>query len=236
MNIEDLKENLMDRWQTLWEKISESSSYIQLKERYESCSLRTQKLIIIGTTSLVVLLILSVPISFFRASAQSEDSFEEKNELIVDLLKNSGKGGGTSNKVMSFSSLKINAKSVLTAARLLPEQIKGIQKTTSETKRSPLIPSSLTQESLRVSLVKINLKQIVEIGTALSNMHRFVKLKDMNISPNKEDKKYSDATYTLVSIGLPEKVIEPKPSRSSKSRSRSKSRSKSKRSRLRGRN
>ncbi len=230
MNLEDIKEQLKDHTQNLWNYIQEHPVYVSSKERFQSFPPRRQKWVLSVSLTLIILLILSIPLSELSSSFDSENDFKEKRQLINDLLKPNQANGPNIPPPMLSSALQSRAQNILQSAGLVAKQIKGVRNTAFTIEKSPLIPKSIEAQSVEISVVKVNLKQVVNIAHRLSSMNRYVKLKDMAISPNHEDRNYSNATYTLVAVGLtPSKIAAEKPS---SRRSRSK---RSKRSKRRGR-
>ena len=219
MNFEDLKEQLKNRLESLWAQIQESSIYITLKERFEALPARNQKIVILGTSVFAVLMILSLPFSSIRSSFEQEEEANEKRQLTSELLRTQRSSAGPMiPPPMLASALESRSKSVLESAGVSPEQIASARPLTGRSS-SPLISKSLDIQGLKLSINKINLKQIIDIGHRLSTLNRYVTLKDLSISPNKEDQKYSNATFTLIAMGVIAKPSNEKDSSRRRSRS-----------------
>ncbi|MNL55645.1 hypothetical protein D3C87_1790740 [compost metagenome] len=90
--------------------------------------------------------------------------------------------------------------SQIQGAHLLPEQIKGTQTVSNNSK---LVPANLTEGMLEVSLAKLNLHQILDMGHRLQSINPSVKLKDMVMSANREDSRYFDVVFKLVALAVP---------------------------------
>ena len=92
----------------------------------------------------------------------------------------------------------------------LPEQIKLVSINNQPT--SSLIPSNKIQYGIDVTINKINVKQLTNLGSKLQIIHPAVKLKDLIITLNKEDSRYLNAEIKLVALNIPEyKAPEPPP-------------------------
>ena len=64
---------------------------------------------------------------------------------------------------------------------------------------------------MTVKLAKLNLKQIVDIGSSLVALSESVKMKDLAIIANATDTRYYDVTYQLYSLNIPTPEPEPPP-------------------------
>jgi len=202
MNLDDLKERFSSESRQLWERIQESAAYNQLRDRYENLTPAKQKLTVAGVVALIVMLILSMPYSSFTQSADSEHDFEEKRNTIRELLKVSRESSEIPDIAQppSIEALRSNVENLLKSANLLPEQIKGSQVGSSSTL---LIPANLSSGQLQVSLAKLNLRQIVDLGYQIQSINPSVKVKDMLMQANREDSRYFDVVFKLVALAVP---------------------------------
>ena len=104
-----------------------------------------------------------------------------------------------------FESLKASIESILNGANLIPEQRVGILETSVEGR---LIPQTLVTHVLEIKLAKLNLKQIVDIGTSIAGISESVKMKDLIIAAHPKDTRYFDVAYKLYSLNVPEAAPE----------------------------
>ncbi len=203
MNIDDIKDQIIERAKTLSEQIQESSIYINLKERYENLSANGQRLTIVGASAFCIFLVLYSPFSWLTTSSDYVTDFEETRGLIRELLQSSRDPSATlaiSIPGLPIPQLQSQVEETLKRAQLSTEQINSI-KATSEPSR--LIPSELSFGDLEVSLQKLNIKQIVDLGHNLQSLNPLVKLKDLQMKANSTDQRYFDVIYTLSSINAP---------------------------------
>jgi hypothetical protein len=203
MNFDDLKEKLLSIYHKVWDKIQESATYIQLRDRYESLPPLQQKFVLIGVGVLIGAIILSIPYGNLSKSGEHVTEFEEKRQLIRDLLKVSREASDVPNipPAPNMDSLKASIESEIQNAHLVPEQIGGVAPLTEV---SPLVPANLTQGGYQVTLSKLNLNQIINIGYQLQSISSSVKLKDIMVSANGEDPRYFDIVYKLIALAVPE--------------------------------
>ena len=207
MNLDDLNDNLKSQFGQAWSRVEESSFYNQMKDRFENLSPTNQKLTLMASGALLALVIISIPYSYYLTSTEYVATYEEKRGLIRELLKVARESSEVPvlPSAPSAEILKSNIENQLRMANLLPEQMKGIEVITAETK---LIPKGLLESGLRISLAKLNLRQIVDIGYNIQGISPSVKMNDVNITANVEDSKYFDVDFKLVSLAVPQVQIE----------------------------
>jgi len=207
---DELLDQAKSQAQELWEKIQESEAYNQINDRYQSLSSTGQKATQVILILTIVGLFLYSPISQLSVSQNLISEFEAKRTLIRNLFKayrDSSTSAQISPAPMS-SELISNIQNSLSNARLLPEQIIAVSTLQAESK---LIPESLLSSVIEVKLSKLNLRQIIDIGTQLVNISEAVKVKDMAVRAHSELKGYFDVDFKLYSLKVPESIPEPPP-------------------------
>jgi hypothetical protein len=228
MNFDELKERLLSELKQLWERIQDSSIYNQLRDRYENLTPSMQRLVVAAAAGLISLFILSIPYGYWSESVDAVHGFEDRRDLVRKLLKTSRDAADIPDIPQSPSTdtLTSEVNTILTASQLLPEQNKGVSPVTAE---SSLIPTAAAQGAISVSLAKLNLKQIIEIGYKIKAISPTVKMTAMQMFPNREKPEYFDVTFKLVSLAVPQAAPpapieeEEKPVKKSTSKSKSKS-------------
>jgi hypothetical protein len=210
MNLDELKERFSSEFTQVSERVQESTIYNQLRDRYENMSPAMQKMSIVGGAALVSGLILSIPYSYFSQSSTYVGEFEEKRSTIRELLKVTRESAEVPNinPAPSSDSLRANIENQLKNANLLPEQMRGTQAAATG---SQLIPKNLTQGVMEVNLAKLNLRQVIDLGYQIQSINSSVKVTDMVMTANKEDNRYFDVVYKLVSLAVPEATISAPP-------------------------
>lgn len=203
MNLDDLKDSLKSQLGQTWSRIEDSSAYNQLKDRFENLTPPQQRLALMGAGALLALTIISIPYSYYTQSSDYVTTFEDKRSLIRELLKVTRE----SNEVPSLppapsaEMLKSSIENQLRIARLLPEQMKGIEVMNAETS---LIPRNLLETGLKISLGKLNLRQIVDLGYSIQSVSPSVKMSAVQINANSEDPRYFDVEMKLVTLAVPQ--------------------------------
>ncbi|MFN3455397.1 MAG: hypothetical protein ACK41T_10600 [Pseudobdellovibrio sp.] len=208
--LEELQENLKNTFQTYWDKIQESPTYGNLNDRYQALSPNGQKMTQIVAGVLVFGVITYIPLSQLQLSSETITQFEEKRSLIRDLFKTYRETPAAPPIVGAPEGQKLvaNIQGSLQSSQLIPEQISSVNIIQAESK---LIPSSLLSSAVEVKLNKLNLRQIIDIGTKISNISNAVKIKDMIIQANTELAGYFDVTYKVFSLKAPMPQISQEP-------------------------
>jgi len=204
---EDLKERLSSEAKNQWDKFQDSSLFIQTKERYENLTPVMQKVTLGAVAVILLYLVLAVPLGFFSSSSESVAAFDDKRQLIRDMLKVSREAQEAPDLPVppDLGTLRTQIDAQLHAARLLPEQIKGTDNSSEPVK---LIPGNLSQGALTVSLAQLNLRQIVDLGHALQSLSPSIKMTDLKMEANARDARYFDVVYKLVMLAVPNQTNE----------------------------
>ncbi len=207
-SFEDIKEQIQNTLKNQWEQFQESSLYIQVKERYENLTPQMQKLTLWGSAALAILIVLSLPISYYSESATYVSEFEEKRQLVRDLLKTSRESQESPDLAVppSMEQLKSQVDAQIQSARLVPEQILGTQIIPASSK---LIPNTLSEGTLKISLAKLNLKQLIDLGYQFQSLNPSVKMLDLQIEANRLNPRYFDVTYKMAALAVPNKLETP---------------------------
>ena len=208
--LENLKEQFKELGQKIWNQIQELPAYSQLQERYDDLNPAGQKVASVAGALFVVFIIMLIPMLQFFESQSTLTAYNEKRALIRDLFKTTRESSVAPDIPVppTGSTLRGLIDATLNRAGLLPEQNIGVFEITAE---GNLIPQNLVSGVFQVKLSKLNLKQVVDIGTSLVAISNSVKLKDMSVTANREDGRYFDASYSLYSLNVPEIKIEAPP-------------------------
>lgn len=208
--LNDIKDQLKTFVQRIGNSIQESESYSKMQDRYQSLSSGGQKALLAAASALVLFILLFYPLSNISQSRNFITTFEEKRALIRDLFKTYREASGQSIVPVppQFETLKASIESILNGANLTPEQRIGILEISVEGR---LIPQNLITKVLEIKLAKLNLKQIVDIGTSIAGISESVKMKDLIIAAHAHDTRYFDVSYKLYSLNVPAIAPEPAP-------------------------
>lgn len=208
MAFEDLKDRLNSEFKATWERFQDTSLFQQMKERYDNLNPSQQKLAVVGIVAFIFLMVMSVPFTAYETSVEYIESFETKRNLVRELFKVSKQSAEvpTLPGTPTGQSLIAQVNSLLGSIQLVPEQIKGVAPASSMTR---LIPAAALDSGVIVSLSKLNLNQIIEIGYQLQSISPSLKMSDMSIQSNATDTRYMDVTYELAALKIPEVRNEP---------------------------
>ena len=208
MALDDIKEKVQTGLKEQWERFQESPSYIQIKERYENLSPTMQKVTLVAVGLILTYIIFAMPLSYFSKSGDSISEFENSRQTIRDLLKASREAQDVPDipAPPSIDSLKMQIDSQVQAARLLPEQIIG---TEILSEKPVLFPENLSQGLLKVSLGKLNLRQILDLGFGFQTISPSVKVTDLVMEANSQDPRYYDVQFKLAVLAVPTQIESP---------------------------
>ncbi len=205
MALSDVKDQIKEKFLELFGKIQESQVYNNIAEKYETLSPGAQKGIVSGGVILGFLILVSIPISYYSSSSSAIEEYDNTRQLIRALLRASRIASESSNlpALISSEELKARIQNDLSSFQLLPEQVGGVSDLESDKMGSPLAPSSISQSGVGLSLKKLNLKQVVDIGFQLQNINPSVKLAGLEVVAGTPDPHYFDVLYKLVVFTLP---------------------------------
>ncbi len=206
MNLDSLKEQLMDRWNTIWERIRDSDAYIQLRERYQNLSPSMQKIVTASGIGFVILFILLIPYSFLSTSWESVDTFENNVRLIRDFYRVQRELASTPMvpETPSAGDIGTQVSGILNQVGLSPEQINGPREITPEREaNNALQPVGISEHGVEVTLMKLNVKQVSEIGTRLSQLGQGLQLTSLDMKANGENDHYYDVIFRVTGFSIP---------------------------------
>lgn len=219
MAFEDVRENLKNQFEQLGDRITHSRLFGIFNERYENLTSAQQRIAKLIGALLVLGFFTYLPLSYFLLSFENESSFEEKRKQIKNIIKSEREVSALPDipRPLAAESIKSNVESELKAMNLLPEQIKSV--TINHQPTSSLIPANKLQYGLDITINKINVKQLTNLGAKLQVIHPAVKLKDLIVTLNREDVRYLNADIKMVALNIPEyRAPEPPPPETPKKR------------------
>lgn len=205
--LEDLFENLKSKSTEVFEKIKETEIYQKLSDRYETLTPSGQRITKIISLVVLLFIILFIPLSQISTSKEFVAGFEVKRGLIRDLFKTYRDSSQSSRYPQAPSSDTFigSINSTLQQEQLLPEQIISVSLGVAEGR---LIPQNLMTHVIDVKLTKLNLRQVVDLGSRLANISPSVKLKDLMMTASSELVGYFDVTYKFYALNIPAAPVE----------------------------
>ncbi len=212
MIIDDLKEQLSEKLSQIWGQFQENPSFTNIKEKYDALSPSSQKLSLLGSAIVILLILMSIPMAYYSSASTNIDQFETKKNLIRELfhLQHATSELPPLPLSVSASDLVIQAKQKLDMAHLQADQIKSVQ---AYDHPVPGIVKPIIQNAVEVSLQKLNLTQVKEIGVNLQNLPN-VKMISLNVEasePVVPGLHYFNVIYRLTNFSLPAEAVAPPP-------------------------
>ena len=208
--LDEIKNQLKEKFSEIFEKIKETELYQKAEEKYQSLNPRGQKLTRYASAFLVLFFVVIYPVSQLQMSSDLVAEFEVKRELLRDLFKTYRESSASPAlpPPPQGGELVSQVQSMLSSAELLPEQIVNVGLVESEGR---IIPQKLVSSVVAVQLSSINLRQTVDIGTQLANISASIKVKDLDMNATEGKAGYFDVTYKLYAFNVPQPIAEATP-------------------------
>lgn len=205
MNFDDLKERLRESFQTLAGRMAESPAWNQLVEKYADLPPQGQKAALAGGAFAMTLLLLLVPSCVFMTSSTNLQDFEDKKQSMRELFRVNREVSAMppAPQPLTIGELENRARGELNVAGLQQDQMGGVAEFDNKGQASGWIPKALDQRGVTVSVKKLNLQQIVDIGSRLQRLQSTAKLTGVEIRAQTEDPHYFDVVYKIVAFNLP---------------------------------
>ncbi|OFZ12791.1 MAG: hypothetical protein A2Z20_07055 [Bdellovibrionales bacterium RBG_16_40_8] len=205
MAFENITDKIKEQFIDIWDKVQESSLYNNLREKFETQSVTTQRGIVFGSVVLLLLFVLSFPYSYFNSSSAFNEEYNENKNMLRSLLRASRLASEATYAPPSVSSeeVKSQIQNMLPRFTLLPEQVGSILDIDMKAMGESLAPKNVGQNGIGLSLKKLNLKQVVDIGFEIQKLNQSVKLVGLDIVANVSDNHYFDVLYKLIIFSVP---------------------------------
>ena len=208
MALEDLKDKVRDTVQTLASQIQESDAFIQLKEKFQDRSPRAQKMILWGGGAGAALVLLLIPwVFFFSSSMTVMGEFEDKKQLMRELFRVSRVASTL--PPLPPAVTQGDLRNIITGElQMVNPPVKdqvGPMTDFDNTGRVTGTPFSkeIEQRGVAVTLTKLNLQQVVDIGRRLQAVRPTTKMLGIEIKATDKDPHYFDVTYRIAALSLP---------------------------------
>lgn len=193
----------MDLWERLKSRVLEDPYFNSLKEHYETLPSTAQKSILIGTTLLFFLFLIYIPFGYFQAANEYEEKYNTYRSALRDLLK-TGKPdqvNALSTQRGDLEGLKSRIANKLNNFNLMNGQIQPVevlQESTGSLARPPI-----QEEVFLIKLNKLNLDQILQIGSDINRSFSDLKMTGISLTADKEKADYFNTEYRLSKFYLP---------------------------------
>lgn len=207
MAFEDLRDRLSEQAQGYWSRIQESSIYIQLHEKYADLNPTSQKIVLVVGSFLLVSFTLMIPWSYISSSQQSIAEFEENKAILRDLHRVSRASAALEGAPPQIdpSALADRARAELQKMPLQEEQVEKVIPVDNALGGPgiPGVPKAVQQKGIEVTLRKLNVRQVIEIGHQLLTLQPGLKMTGLTVTASSPDPHYFDAIYRIISFSLP---------------------------------
>ena len=204
MNFDDLKDQLQDNWERLKNRIQEDPSFNSLKERYETLPSSAQKGIVVALSLLILLILIYIPYGYFSSAKENEEKYTTYKTTVRELLK----VGKTDSRSALFTlrgnteSTKSRISQALQNYSLTGEQIQPVEL---ESKlENSLAKGPVEEDNFVVRLKKLNLDQILQVGSDLHRKFGDLKMTGLTVTADKEKAGYFDIEFRLSKFYLPD--------------------------------
>jgi hypothetical protein len=206
VNLESIKEQLIERWNSIWERIRDTDSFIQAKERYQNLSPTMQKVVTASGLFFAGLIILAIPLSLLSSSSESVENFENNVRLVRDFYRIQRELQTTPMVPATPPAGEIanNVQSIVQAAGLSADQISGPREINPEREaNNALQPPGITEHGAEITLIKLNVKQVADIGAKLSQIAGGLHLTALDMKANAENDHYYDVIFRVTGFTVP---------------------------------
>lgn len=208
MVFDDLRDQVLERGQAIWSRVQESSLYIQLSEKYADLNPTSQKIVLIASAAILTFITLMIPWTYISSSKTSLAEFEENKTILRDLYRVSRASSELEGAPPQIdpAQLQSRAQGQLTSMGLQSEQVAGVEivdNAAPGTPQLPGVPKAVQQKGIEVSLKKLNLRQIIEIGYQLLTLQPGLKMTGMTVTASSPDPHYFDTVFRIISFSLP---------------------------------
>ncbi|HPI40942.1 MAG TPA: hypothetical protein PLJ21_09060 [Pseudobdellovibrionaceae bacterium] len=207
MIFEDLKDQFQIIVKNLFDKVEESETFQKVQERFQLLPPSLQKISLFFGTGILVLVLFLIPLSQMSSSQDLLQEFQSLRQIIRNLnhIQSTASSASQFSIAPNIEALKSNIENQLKGQNL----IKTLQGPTFETSSSndlekSLIPPHLLQDRLFIKFVKLNLKQVLDIGYLLQTIHSSSKLYNLKMNTNREDPRYLDVHFELFTLNVPQ--------------------------------
>ena len=200
LNINNLKEELINLYKNTYIYLENSSWFHYIKEKYDHLQ-PVHKKIINGTAGFLLLTgLLYYPFSRLYISWENMNSFTEKKYLIQELLNLSAFRRTSLHAQQSISGSLKHFISQRSESIGLPKEQIIISPTKAQNLKELKIP--VHAESVRIELNSLNLKELINYAHQLERLNTNLKVVNMDIIENEKKVNYFNAVYTLSLFSL----------------------------------
>jgi len=189
--------NIKEQLHQLWLKIQDSDIYIKLRERYQALSPNGQKIALILSSMMFLLILVFIPWMNWIDSSDSVTTFEDNVQVVRDLLKVQRELANAPDvqEAPEVDLIKSQVKQMVSQLGIANDMIRGEKNI--EPTDTAFGGAGIVESGYEIILVRLNLKQVVDLGTRLSQLSPSLHLMALDIKSNSENDHYYDAVYRV---------------------------------------
>ena len=197
MNLNTLKEELINAYRNFNDIVVNSSVFYFIKEKYDHLSSLHRKILHSVLVLTLAFVFLYYPFSYLYYSWRNMRDFHTKKQLTKELVDSS-----FAEQMSSSQSYTPDRDPVQFINQRIPilqipkNQIKNIKK--SETVQKPknlLLPA--TVKTIEVEMENLNLKEVIQYGHQLEQLSNNIKLMNLHITERPQKDNYFNVSYIL---------------------------------------
>ncbi|MEC9284139.1 MAG: hypothetical protein VX642_15595 [Bdellovibrionota bacterium] len=205
MNLDDIKEQFFEQLNAYKERIQDTPAYNQIKERYDDLPPRNQKIVLISGGLLVIYIVLSIPLGSLSEASSKIDKYESTKSTLASLRKVSDQMSAIPNppSAPASSSLSNSIKSMILSEGIAEDQIASTQSFSEEnTGQFKSVPKSAEITGVRVSLKKLNIKQITSLLYKAQRQSRPAKITHLQMNPEGSEAGFFNLNFEIRGFNL----------------------------------
>lgn len=209
MTLDALKERFLQELAETRSRLEERQAYQQLKEKWDLFN-PNQKKITVTLIALFIFTLVTLPV--YNSYIESDDlitEFENKKELIRTLMltQKDLSEMSTPTNLVNPEIIKSRIQNEVLQDGLLPEQTSAIENFT-DYQGSKFFPEKIIQSGFQLKLNQITIKQLVQIATRIEGLSEQLKIRDLIVQSDSENKGYLNATVKVLILKLTEPSTE----------------------------
>ncbi|MDZ4678252.1 MAG: hypothetical protein SGI74_12175 [Oligoflexia bacterium] len=188
-------ENLKEQLKNAWAAQQESALFIAIKEKFEGLPPMAQKVSVWSLMTFSILIIMWWPLSNLLTANDLNVSFEEKRQLLRDLVRIERDLASAPNvsSPPAPTALKSQFDQRIAGAGVLPEQILG-----QEIPESPYFGTN--QRGYQYKISKLTIRQAIDIAYELEHADPSLKLSSFSVTADAADPHYYYTTFKVINF------------------------------------
>jgi len=200
---EDQLDQLKEAFQSISERVQESSLYITFYERYTGFSQRTQKLLIFLLGFLILFLLLSPPLAQYNTSTENISDFKNRKNITQKIIQQAKSGNSNIKTPKKILKMELDGK-IRDFARSPKIKLTADQSKVSNGRGKSLkIDKAVQQNSYKVISKDLNSEQALNLAYSLKRLNSSLLVTKLVFSESLDKPGYFDNEIDVTNISLP---------------------------------